>query len=638
MPDLRTLQAEALADPDAFWAREAADLPWFTPWDTVLDWTPPTYTWFAGATTNLTYACLDRHVQAGRGERPALIWRREDGARRVLTYADLLAEVERVSAALRAAGIGAGDRITLSLPVSIEAIALMLACARIGAIHSVVFAGFGAGALGQRIRLSGSKMVVVADTTQRRGGEVPLKPILDEALAEGDHDVERVIVVRRAAHPAPLAAGETSWDDFLAAGVGHDGAFAEVPATHPAFILATSGTTATPKLAVHVHGGYMAGLDAMGRWVYGLDEDDVWWATSDIGWIVGHSYIVYGPLLAGACTIAYEGALDHPGPDVLFRVLEEEHVTGLFTAPTAVRMLMQHGASIAEGRDLSALQRCFCAGETLNPPAWEWLQRDVFDDRVPVIDHMWQTETGVPIFANPWGLGLEEIRPGSAGLPMPGWEVDIVDPSTHEPLDADETGMMVIRRPFPSLTPTIWGDPERHARDYWSRVPDVYTSGDACRFDREGYAWFSGRADEVVKIAAHRIGTVEVETAFLHHPAVAEAGATGMPDEVRGEVIAAFVVLKPDFAPSPELERELRDTVRSVLGPVAVIGDLRVVSSLPKTRSGKIMRRVLKAVVTGVDPGDVSTIENEGSVEEARLAWEALRAETGAGSELEQDE
>ena len=627
--ELQRLQREAREDPDAFWAREAADLPWFSPWDSVLDWTPPTYTWFAGATTNVTYACLDRHVAAGHGDRPALVWLREDGAERRLTYAELLAEVERVAAALRALGIGRGDRVTLSMPVSVEAICLMLACARIGAIHSVVFAGFGEGALGQRIRLSGSKAVFVADATRRRGAVVPLKHIVDAALADGDHDVEHVVVQRREPDAAPVGPGELDWDAFLAAGAGASGAYAEVAATDPLFILATSGTTATPKLVVHVHGGYMAGLDAMGRWVYGLDRDDVWWSTSDIGWVVGHSYIVYGPLLAGATTIAFEGSLDFPGPDTLYRLIAQEGVTGLFTAPTAVRMLMQHGTAPAEPHDLTSLTRVFCAGETLNPPAWEWLQKDVLGDRIPVIDHMWQTETGVPLFANPWGLGLEAIRPGSGGLPMPGWDVAIVDPQTHEDLGPDQAGMMVVRRPFPSLTPTIWGDPERYARDYWSRVPGCYASGDACRFDADGYAWFAGRADEVIKIAAHRIGTVEVETAFLHHPAVAEAGVTGMPDEVRGEVIAAFVVLKPGVEAPPDLERQLRATVREVLGPVAVIGDVHLVSSLPKTRSGKIMRRVLKAVVTGVDAGDISTIENEGSVEDARAAADELRRQTG---------
>ena len=624
---LQRLQREVREDPSAFWAREAADLPWFSPWESVLDWTPPTFTWFKGATTNLTYACLDRHIESGHGDRPALIWLREDGAERRLSYGELLHEVERVAAALRTLGLGHGDRVTISMPVSVEAIALMLACARIGAIHSVVFAGFGEGALGQRIRLSGSKAVFVSDSTRRRGKVVPLKHIVDAALAAGDHEVEHVIVQRREPDAAPAGDGEIDWDDFLAAGASESGAYAELAATDPVFILATSGTTATPKLVVHVHGGYMAGLEAMGRWVYGLDRSDVWWSTSDIGWIVGHSYIVYGPLLAGAATIAFEGSLDHPGPDTLFRLIAQERVTGLFTAPTAVRMLMQHGTAPAEGHDLSSLTRVFCAGETLNPPAWQWLQQDVLGDRVPVIDHMWQTETGVPLFANPWGLGLEEIRPGSGGLPMPGWDVAIVDPQTHEDLEPGQTGMMIVRQPFPSLTATIWGDPERYAKDYWSRVPDVYTSGDACRFDEAGYAWFSGRADEVIKIAAHRIGTVEVETAFLHHPAVAEAGATGQPDELRGEIVAVFVVLKPGVEPSPEVEQELRAKVREVLGPVAVIGDLRFVSSLPKTRSGKIMRRVLKAVVTGVDVGDVSTIENEGSVDDARTAFAQLQAE-----------
>lgn len=628
--ELQRLQREAREDPSAFWGREAADLPWFSPWESVLDWTPPTFTWFKGATTNLTYACLDRHIASGHGDRPALIWLREDGAERRLSYAELLHEVERVAAALRALGIGHGDRVTISMPVSVEAIALMLACARIGAIHSVVFAGFGEGALGQRIRLSGSKAVFVSDSTRRRGKVLPLKHIVDNTLATGDHAVEHVIVQRREPDAAPAGDGEVDWDDFLASGASESGTYAELAATDPVFILATSGTTATPKLVVHVHGGYMAGLETMGRWVYGLDRNDIWWSTSDIGWIVGHSYIVYGPLLAGAATIAFEGSLDYPGPDTLFRLIAQERVTGLFTAPTAVRMLMQYGTEPAEGHDLSSLARVFCAGETLNPPAWKWLQQDVLGDRTPVIDHMWQTETGVPLFANPWGLGLEEIRPGSGGLPMPGWDVAIVDPQTHEDLATGQTGMMIVRQPFPSLTATIWGDPERYAKDYWSRVPDVYTSGDACRFDEAGYAWFSGRADEVIKIAAHRIGTVEVETAFLHHPAVAEAGATGQPDELRGEIVAVFVVLKTGFAPSLELEQELRATVREVLGPVAVIGDLRFVSSLPKTRSGKIMRRVLKAVVMGVDVGDVSTIENEGSVGDARTAFAQLQAETGA--------
>ncbi len=625
-PRLRSMQRAALEDPDAFWAGEVAHLPWFTPWESVFEWTPPTFRWFSGATTNLAYACLDRHIATGAAGRAALIALREDGRRDVLTYAQLLREVQRLAAALRAAGIGKGDRVTISMPTIAEAIALMLACVRVGAIHSVVFAGFGASALADRIRLSGSKAVFVADATLRKGRVVPLVTILDDALAAGLPDVERVVVLDRFGVAGTSDPRKQSWQDFVAGGAGGDVSVEPMEANEPAFILATSGTTATPKLAVHVHGGYMAGVDAMSRWVYGLRPQDVWWATSDIGWIVGHSYIVYGPLIAGATTIAYEGALDHPAPDTFFKVVEEQMVSAIFTAPTAARLLMRFGEEGAKACDLSSVERVFCAGETLNPPAWQWLQKRVFDDRVPVIDHMWQTETAAPMFANPYGLGLLPIKAGSAGVPMPGWQADVATLEGHAVPDGEQ-GIVVIRRPFPSLTPTIWNDPERYARDYWGRIPGVYFTGDAARRDEDGYYWFAGRADEIIKIAAHRIGTVEVETAFMHHPAVAEAGVTGKPDEMRGEVISAFVVLRPGHEPSAELEQELRATVRDVLGPVAVIADVNVVSLLPKTRSGKIMRRVLKAVVSGQDVGDVSTIEDEGSVEEARDAWARLTAE-----------
>jgi acetyl-CoA synthetase len=629
-PLLRSMQRDALADPDAFWLAEARRFPWFRAPERGLEWTPPTFTWFADGETNLAWACLDRWVAEGRAGHAALIFCSERGERQTLTYAHLLGEVERIARALRALGIGRGDRVTLSLPTIPEAIATMLACARIGAIHSVVFAGFGAGALGERIRLSGSRLVVTADVTHRRGKEVALLPIVEEALAAGSHVVERVVVLRRGSSPA--ADAHLGWDEFLAGGEGGDGSPERMAATDPAFILATSGTTATPKLAVHVHGGYGVGVETLARWTYGLGPDDVWWSTSDIGWIVGHSYIVYGPLLRGATTIAYEGALDHPGPDVFFRMLEEHRVSAVFTAPTAARMLMRHGTDAARRADLSSVTRVFCAGEPLNPPAWEWLQREAFEDRVPVIDHMWQTETGGPMIGNPWGLGILPIKPGSAGVPLPGWDVDVVA-TDGSPIERGEQGVMVVRRPFPSLTPTIWNDPERYARDYWGRIEGVYSSGDAARLDEDGYLWFGGRADEIINIAAHRIGTVEVESALLRHPAVAEAGVTGRPDEMRGEVIAAFCVLRPGHEPGEALDRELRATVRGELGAHAVIGELMVVASLPKTRSGKIMRRVLRAVVSGRDPGDISTIEDEGSVEDAREAMEALLAQVGRPTE-----
>jgi acetyl-CoA synthetase len=632
-PMVRRLQLEASEDPDGFWAGVAEDLPWFRKWDQVLEWTPPTFRWFTGAQTNLAWNCLDHHVNEGWGGHAALIALNEMGERRVYTYGQLLREVEKVAAALRGLGIGKGDRVTVYMPTMAEAIILMLAVVRIGAIHSVVFAGFGSGALGDRIRMSGSKAVFAGDVTWRKGKAVDLKKIVDAALEGAGESVEKVVVLQRAPEGSSMTEGrDITWEEFLAGADGNSGAHEVMEANEPAFILATSGTTAAPKLAVHVHGGYQVGIHSTGKWVMDLDPSDVWWSTSDIGWVVGHSYIVYAPLLAGCTTIAFEGSIDHPGPETFYKIIEENTVTGMFTSPTAVRLLMRYGEEAAKGSDLSSLQRVVCAGEVLNPPAWEWLQKKVFDDRIPVIDHMWQTETGGPVFGNPYGVAMLPIKPGSAGVALPGWDVDVVAPETGKPVEAGEKGIVVIRRPFPSLTPTIWGDPERYARDYWSRLPDVYYTGDAAMRDEDGYFWFSGRADEIIKIAGHRIGTIEVETAFLRHPAVAEAGVTGRPDELRGEVISAFVVLRQGHEPSAELEKELRETVRRELGPVAVIAEVNFVSGLPKTRSGKIMRRVFKAVVLGKDVGDVSTIEDEGSVEEARDAWELMLKEVGDSS------
>jgi acetyl-CoA synthetase len=629
-PMVRRMQQEARMDPDGFWAKEAERLPWFRKWDSVFDWTPPTFRWFSGAETNLCWNCLDRHVANGRSGHGALIGVNELGERRTLTYGQLLREVERVAGALRGLGIGKGDRVTVYMPTMPEAIILMLAVVRIGAIHSVVFAGFGAGALGDRIRMSGSKAVFAADFTWRKGKQVDLKGIVDSALSGGEsHAVEKVVMLQRGDN-CPMEPGrDITWDEFMAGGAGQSTAHVPMEANEPAFILATSGTTAAPKLAVHVHGGYQVGINSTGQWVMDLSPDDVWWSTSDIGWIVGHSYIVYAPLLAGATTIAFEGSIDHPGPETFYKIIEDNVVTGMFTSPTAARLMMRYGEKAAAGIDLTSLTRVVCAGEVLNPPAWEWLQKTLLEDRIPVIDHMWQTETGGPLFGNPYGVAMLPIKPGSAGIPLPGWDVEIVD-EDGKPVGPGVKGIVIIKRPFPSMLPTIWNDAERYERDYWSKLPGVYYTGDAAEYDEDGYFWFSGRADEIIKIAGHRIGTIEVETAFLRHPAVAEAGVTGRPDELRGEVISAFIVLKADYSPSDELQAELLATVRKELGPVAVIADCNFVGGLPKTRSGKIMRRVFKAVATGKDVGDVSTIEDEGSVEDAREAWAEMVKEVEA--------
>lgn len=520
-----------------------------------------------------------------------------------------------------------GDRLTIYMPVCPESIMLMLATVRIGAIHSVVFAGFGAGALSDRIMASDSKLVLTADVTYRKGGEVQLKDIVDAALEKAGDVVEHVIVLNRSGQALPQAGErEMDWAEFLKRGDGQDDSHAVMEANEPAYILATSGTTARPKLTVHKHGGYQVYIHSMGRWCFGLNADDVWWATSDIGWIVGHSYMVYAPLLAGCTTIAYEGAIDYPGPETFWQLIEEYLITGIFTSPTGVRLLKRYGKEPARKSDLSSLQRVVSAGEVLNAPAWEWLQKDILEDKVPVIDHMWQTETGGPVFGNPYGIELLPIKPGSAGIPMAGIQYAVVTPE-GEPLESGEKGIMVIKRPFPGLISTLWGEPERYETDYWKQIPGVYYTGDAAHVDEDGYVWFAGRADEVIKIASHRIGTVEVETAFLKHPAVAEAGVIGRPDDLRGEVISAFIALNQGFDPSDSLQKELLNTVREELGPVAVIGEINFVNSLPKTRSGKIMRRVFKAIVLGKDPGDITTIEEAGSVEEARRAWQDMKAE-----------
>ncbi|MBZ5552319.1 MAG: acetate--CoA ligase [Acidobacteriia bacterium] len=612
---------EATEDPDVFWGRAADQLPWFRKWDKVFQWDFPTFRWFINAQTNLAYNCLDVQVARGNGGKAAIIYTNERGERRVFTYAQTLFEVKRIAAALRGLGIKRGDTLTIYMPTCPEAIFTMLATVRIGAIHCAVFAGFAASALADRIAASQSKLVFTSDIAYRKGGEVALKGLVDEAVSKVEKGVEHVIVLQRRKEPPAMTPGrDIGWDKFLEGGIGKDSRHEIMESNEPAYILATSGTSAKPKICVHTHGDYAVGITSSARWCFGLKETDVWWATSDIGWVVGHSYIVYAPLLLGCTSVAYEGALDYPGPDTLWRIIEEFKVNAIFTSPTAVRLLMRYGEAVAKQYDFSSLDRVFCAGETLNPSAWEWLQKKVFDNRIPVIDHYWQTETGGPVLGNPYGLGMVPIKPGSASLPLPGKEVAVMS-LDGKPCPPGEKGILVVKRPFPGLTARLWGEPERYGRDYWERIKGVYFTGDSAHIDEDGYVWVAGRADEVMNIAGHRIGTIEVESGFLTHPAVAEAGVCGRQDELRGEVISAFVVLKKGHAASDELRKELSQTLRKELGAFAVIGEINFVDGLPKTRSGKIMRRVLKAVVLNQPPGDISTIEEAGSVEDARNAW-----------------
>jgi acetyl-CoA synthetase len=454
----------------------------------------------------------------------------------------------------------------------------------------------------------------------RRGTVVKLKDVVDEALKERRHRIEKVIVLKRGAQNPPMTHGrDLFWDEAIEKGKGTNADVEKMRADELAFILHTSGTMAKPKGTVQPHGSYQVYIYAMGKWVYDMQQGEVWWSTSDVGWIVGHSYVVYAPLLFGCTTIMYEGLPDHPTPDVWWQILERNKVNRLWISPTGVRALMKYGDEYPRKYDLSSVKLVVCAGEVLNPPAWEWLQKRVFQDRIAVIDHMWQTETGGPIVGNPCGIALLPIKPGSATIPLPGVDADIVD-EEGKPVPSGVEGTFVIRRPIPGLTPTLWRDHTRYVESYWSKFPGAYTSGDAALKDEDGYIWFLGRVDEVIKISAHRIGTIEIESALLRHPSVAEAAVVGRPDQLRGETACAFVVLKSGVVPADGLKQVLRESVRKTMGPIVIISDIYFVSKLPKTRSGKIMRRVVRAIITDKPLGDFSTIEDESSIEELKRA------------------
>ena len=623
-PNLQDMLVRALQDPEGFWGEVASELHWFRRWEKVFEWNYPEFTWFNGGATNLSYNCLERNVEKDRGNKPAIIWENGEGLpRRVLTYAELLSQVKAFASALKACGVGRGDRVTIYMPMVPEAAIAMLACTRIGAIHSLVFGGFGFGALADRIEDAESRVVVTADVGYRRGGLVNLKEVVDEALRSRPLKVERVILLQRGAKAPPMVPErDLFWDEAIERGRGVRADVEEMRADEVAFILHTSGTMAKPKGTVQPHGSYQVYVYAMGKWVYDLHESDVWWSTSDVGWIVGHSYVVYGPLLFGCTTVMYEGLPDYPSADVWWDVLDRNKVSKFWISPTGVRALMKYGEGYPKKHDLSSIGLVFCAGEVLNPPAWEWLQKKVFQDKVPVIDHMWQTETSGPIVGNPVGISKLPIKPGSATIPLPGVQADVVD-DEGKSVPVDIEGTFVIRRPFPGLTPTLWRDHKRYVESYWNRFLGAYTTGDAAMKDADGYVWFLGRVDEVIKISAHRIGTIEIESALLKHPAVAEAAVVGRPDQLRGETACAFVVLKGGQEPTEELKQVLRDSVRKTMGPIVIISDIYFVNKLPKTRSGKIMRRVIRAILTNKALGDYSTIEDESSIEELKRAASA---------------
>ncbi|WP_279164585.1 acetate--CoA ligase [Thermus scotoductus] len=608
------LYRQSLEDPEGFWGRVASELHWFEPWQKVLEGDLPHAKWFVGGKTNLSYNALDRHVQTWRRNKAALIWEGEPGEERVLTYHDLWREVQKFANVLKRLGVKKGDRVTIYLPMIPEAAIAMLACTRIGAIHSVVFGGFSSGALAERIRDAEAKVLITADGGYRRGQVVPLKQNADEALKEVS-TVEHVVVVRRTGEEVPWTPGRDHWWHELMEAVSDRAEAEPMEAEEPLFILYTSGSTGKPKGVLHTLGGYMTYVYLTTKLVFDLKDEDVYWCTADVGWITGHSYVVYGPLLNGATTVMYEGAPNWPEPDRFWQIVDKYGVNILYTAPTAIRAFMKWGEGWPLKHRLDSLRLLGTVGEPINPEAWLWYYQVIGKGRCPIVDTWWQTETGgIMITTLP---GVHPMKPGHAGKPFFGVRPEILD-SEHRPVEnPDEGGHLCITRPWPSMLRTVWGDPDRFLQQYFSQHPGSYFTGDGARRDKEGYYLILGRVDDVLNVAGHRLGTMEIESALVSHPAVAEAAVVGRPDPLKGEAIVAFVTLKEGYAPSEALRDELKAHVAKVIGPIARPDEVRFTEALPKTRSGKIMRRLLRQIAAGEKEikGDTSTLEDHRVVE-----------------------
>ncbi|CAM3135760.1 acetate--CoA ligase [Stackebrandtia soli] len=600
--------AEASADRLAFWEKQADRLTWATKWDRVLDWdNPPFAKWFTGGRLNVAYNCLDRHVEAGLGERVAIHWEGEPGDTRTITYADLLTQVKKAANALESLGVAAGDRVAIYMPMIPEAAVAMLACARIGATHSVVFGGFSVDALSGRIQDADAKLVITADGGYRRGKASDLKSTVDESVALCP-SVEKVLVVRRTGGEVAWGEKDLWWDDVVGTASEEHEARA-FDAEHPLFILYTSGTTAKPKGILHTSGGYLTQVSYTHHAVFDLkSETDVYWCGADIGWVTGHSYIVYGPMSNAATQVMYEGTPDTPHKGRYWELIEKYRISILYTAPTAIRTFMKWGDDIPAGFDLSSLRILGSVGEPINPEAWMWYREHIGGNNCPVVDTWWQTETG-GIMVSPLP-GVTSAKPGSAQRPLPGIDVDVVDDQGRS-VPNGGGGYLVIREPWPSMLRTIWGDDERFIDTYWSRFDSMYFAGDGAKRDDDGDIWLLGRVDDVMLVSGHNISTTEVESALVGHPAVAESAVVGATDPVTGQAIVAFVILRADAMDGAELTAALRDHVAKTLGPIAKPRQIMVVPELPKTRSGKIMRRLLRDVAERRSLGDVTTLQDQ---------------------------
>jgi acetyl-CoA synthetase len=608
----------ARQDRESYWADWAKELEWIKPWSRVLEWKPPHAKWFLDGKLNASANCLDRHVTAGRGDRVALIWEGEPGEVRRITYTQLLDEVGRFANVLKSLGVKKGDRVAIYLPMVPEVAVAMLACARLGAPHTVVFGGFSAESLRDRINDAGAKVLVTADGGYRRGSVVPLKQNADEALT-ATPSIEKSVVLKRTGQAVPMQAGRDLWWNDLMAAAKPECPPEPMDAEDPLYILYTSGTTGKPKGILHTTGGYLTQVYATTKWVFDLRDSDVFWCTADVGWVTGHSYVVYGPLALGVTEVMYEGAPDSPGKDRFWQICARHGVTVFYTAPTAIRAFMKWGTDLPAKHDLSKLRLLGSVGEPINPEAWIWYHINIGGERCPIVDTWWQTETG-GIMITPLP-GVVTTKPGSATIPFPGIDAQLLD-GEGKPVEVGG-GYLAITSPWPGMLRTIWGDDERYQQVYWSRWPGIYFPGDGAKRDTDGYYWILGRVDDVLNVAGHRIGTMEVESALVDHPAVAEAAVVGRAHDLKGQALAAFVTLKEGKSSTDALREELKAHVAKKIGALARPDDILFTADLPKTRSGKIMRRLLKDIAEGRTLGDTTTLADPAVVAKLKDQYEA---------------
>jgi acetyl-CoA synthetase len=619
---LAKLRRKAVENPEQFWAEQAKNLVWFKEWKNVLDWNRPYAKWFVGGMLNASVNCLDRHVNSDAKNKAAIIWEGENGETRLFTYYQLYRAVNKFANALKNLGVKKGDRVTIYLPMVPELPIAMLACSRIGAVHIVVFSGFSTQALSDRINDSKSKVIITADGGFRRGKLVELKRVVDETVPFTP-SIEHTVVLKRASNDIKMSTKDLWWHEIIENVLQ----YCEpeiVDSMHPLYILYTSGTTGKPKGVLHSTGGYLTYLYATAKWVFDFRKEDIFFCTADIGWVTGHSYIVYAPLMHSITEIMYEGSPDYPKPDRFWSIVEKHGATILYTTPTALRMYMKYGNAIPNSFDLSSLRLLGTVGEPINPEVWMWYFKTIGKENCPIVDTWWQTETGGIMIGACTGIESIPMKPGSGTFPLPGIDAGIVD-ENGKPISPDRKGYLVIRGPWPGMLMTIWGDDEKYQNTYWKKFENAYYAGDYAFSDTEGYFWLLGRSDDVLKVSGHRLGTMELESAFISHKAIAEAAVTSRPDQKKGESIIGFLVLRTGFSESDHLRRELIDHIRTDVGPIASPDEIYFVHKLPKTRSGKIMRRLLKSIASGAATiGDVTTLEDGTSIEEIRQAYNDL--------------